>query len=261
MDRAKLRVWRYQEGLLKEEFKETAVEHVLTLVVNAREWVSLICSPDHLLELGVGYLFSEGILTSKEDIEGMRLNQDKGILRLWIKGADKLLELPFKRVITPGCGRGASFRTPLDLDTMETVNSSLFLDPDRIFQISRDFQRNSELWRATHGVHGCALFNSEGITLFRHDIGRHNAVDKILGHCLLKGIPTQDKGLLCSGRISSEMILKAIKARIPVVLSLSSATNQAVDLAKRYGVTLVGFTRAKGFLVYSHPDRVKVPSL
>ncbi len=109
MARAKFRVWRYQKGLLREEFKEIAVEHVLTLVVNAREWISLICSPDHLLELGVGYLFSEGILISKEDIEGMRLNQDRGILRLWIKGADELLDLPFKRVITPGCGRGLLF--------------------------------------------------------------------------------------------------------------------------------------------------------
>ncbi len=152
----------------------------------------------------------------------------------------------------------ASFRTPLDLEAMTPVNSSLVLDPDRIFQLSRDFQRNSELWRATHGVHGCALLNSKKIMLFRHDIGRHNAVDKVLGYCLLKSIPTQDKGLLCSGRISSEMILKAIKARIPVVLSLSSATNQAVDLAKRFGITLVGFTRTKGFLVYSHPDRIKV---
>ena len=257
MSQVSLRVWRYQDGFLREEVREVAVEHVLTLVVNSREWVSLLCSPDHLLELGVGYLFSEGILTRKDDIEGMRLDQDRGILRLWVKGADELLELSFKRVITSGCGRGASFRTPLDLEAMVPINSSLILESGRIFQFSRDFQRSSDLWRTTHGVHGCALFNTERIILFRHDIGRHNAVDKVLGYCFLKGVSTQEKGLLCSGRISSEMILKAIKARIPVILSLSSATDQAVELAKRFGITLVGFTRARSFVIYSHPGRIK----
>lgn len=252
-----LKVWKYREGALREEIRGVATEYALTVVLNARELVTLLCSPDHLEELGVGYLFSEGLLKEREDIEGMRLDQEKGIFRIWLKRGEELRELPFKRVITPGCGRGSSLRTPLDFEALEPIGSGVILTPEEVLQLCREFQRASELWKATHGVHGCALSDPQRILVFRQDIGRHNALDKVLGHCFLEGIPTQDRVLLSSGRISSEMLLKAIRGRIPIVLSLSSATDQAVQLAERLGVTLVGSARGRGFVVYSHPKRIK----
>lgn len=257
MSKVQVRVWRYGEGALTAERKDVAVEHVLTLVVNGRELVSLLCSPEDLEELGVGYLFSEGLLRKSQELGSLRLDPDRGILRIWLKGADDILDLPFKRVITPGCGRGASLRTPLDLEAMEPVEGGLFLEPEIVLRLAAEFQRASELWRATHGVHACALCAAEGILVFRQDIGRHNALDKVLGHCFLKGLSTGDKILIVSGRISSEMMLKVARGRIPVVLSLSSATDKAIELADRLGITLIGSAKGRKFLVYSHPGRIE----
>ena len=245
-------VFRVDERGQRDFFKgEVAVEFALTIVLNGKELVTLLCSPEDLQELVIGYLHSEGLIETKEEIKGVVLDERRGIARIWLKGKKDLAELPFKRVITSGCGRGASFRSALDIEGIKPVESSLSIEPADILHLTKEFQRCSEVYRATHGVHSASLCDTKQILIFKEDIGRHNALDKVFGKCLLEGIPTVDRIVITSGRISSEVLLKVARRDVPVVVSLSAPTDQAVGLAHDLRITLIGFARGKKMNVYA----------
>ncbi len=120
----------------------------------------------------------------------------------------------------------------------------------------KEFQRRSDLYRTTGGVHSAALCDSEKILVFSEDVGRHNAVDKIFGRCLLEDIPTDDRMVVTSGRISSEILLKVARRRIPLIASKSAPTDLGVKLANDLGITLLGFVRGKRMNVYANRWRI-----
>jgi len=122
----------------------------------------------------------------------------------------------------------------------------------------RDFNKRSELFLNTGGVHSVALGTDEGILLFHEDVGRHNAMDKTIGEASLKNIELFDKTVLTSGRVSSEMLIKAAKGQIPVIVSRSAPTDLAVELANNLGITIIGFARGQRMNIYSNPGRVKL---
>jgi FdhD protein len=128
--------------------------------------------------------------------------------------------------------------------------------PEEVFSLSRRFQGASELYRSTHGVHSAALCDTREVLVFAEDIGRHNAVDKVLGRCLLEGIAVADRILVTSGRISSEILFKAAGSGIPVLISKSAPTDMGVDLALELGITLIGFVRGGGMNVYAGQERI-----
>jgi len=125
-----------------------------------------------------------------------------------------------------------------------------------ILSLVRQFQYRSEVYRATHGVHSAALCDTDNILLFSEDIGRHNALDKIFGECILNSIPVNDRIIITSGRISSEMLLKVTKRQVPVIVSKSAPTDLGVKLANDLGITLIGFVRGKRMKVYTEDWRV-----
>lgn len=252
-----LEAMRYESGKLLPAKVGVATEYALTILLNGRELVTLLCSPAHLDELTIGYLHSEGLIGKADDVMGLSLNEQKGIARVWIRDKGGLAELPFRRIITPGCGRGATLRTPLDIG-LDPVRSQLEVHCEGLLDLVRDFQRRSETWKMTHGVHAAALCVLGEVLLFREDIGRHNALDKVFGRCLIRGIDTRDTIVISSGRISSEMLLKVARNGVPVAVSLSSATDQAVELAKRLGITLVGLARGRKLTIYSVPERISL---
>jgi FdhD protein len=136
------------------------------------------------------------------------------------------------------------------------VESLLQVSVGEILALTRDFQHRSETFRATGGVHSAALCDTSNILVFNEDIGRHNALDKVFGECLLNGIPTDDRLVITSGRISSEILLKVARRNIPVLVSKSAPTNLGVKMANELGVTLVGFVRGKRANVYTNTWRV-----
>ena len=125
-----------------------------------------------------------------------------------------------------------------------------------IFTLVSDFQHRSQVYRATGGVHSAALCDTKSILVFSEDIGRHNAIDKIFGECILKDIPTDDRMIITSGRISSEILLKVAKRNIPIIISKSAPTDLGVKLANDLGVTLLGFVRGKRINAYTNNWRV-----
>ena len=232
-------------------------ESPLTIIFNNRELVTLLCSPTDLKYLAVGFLFSEGLLNSKDEIRKITVDERGGVVRVDTdKGEEFADELVFKRLITSGCGRGASFYSAADIQDQAPVESRLTISTDQVFSLTREFQHRSEVYRATGGVHSAALRGRDSILVFSEDIGRHNAIDKIFGQCLLKDIPTDDGIIITSGRISSEILLKVTRRNIPILISKSAPTSLGVRLAADLGVTLIGFVRGKRMNVYTHGWRV-----
>jgi len=235
-----------------------AREFPLTIILNNQELVTLLCSPTDLKYLATGFLLSEGLLKSKDEIKKIIVDDRRGVVRVETERDRELdRDVLFKRLITSGCGRGASFYGAADAQSQTKVESRIEISTLEVFTLVSGFQDRSQVYKATGGVHTAALCDTKHILVFSEDIGRHNAVDKVLGECILNDISTDDRVIITSGRISSEILLKVAKRNIPMIISKSAPTNLGVSLADDLGITLIGFVRGKRMNVYTHEWRIK----
>ncbi len=243
----------------KRREKERALiiaERPVTLYLNDREIVTLLATPKNLKELAVGFMLSEGWLQENKPIEKIEVTP-QGAVRIRVKYRNRLTEKLFlKRTITSGCGRGTIFYNVLDSLRAKKIRSSAKISEDQVISLMQDLNRRSLLYRQSGSVHGAALAKPEQILFFCEDIGRHNAVDKVFGAAFLQGFSSAGRILLTSGRISSEILIKALKRRIPFLLSYSGPTDLAVEMARKMGVTLIGYIRGNRMKIYSHEERL-----
>jgi FdhD protein len=161
---------------------------------------------------------------------------------------------PARRTLASGCGGGVSFATE-----MQKVESQLTVRPEEVFSLMKQLNEKAELYRFSGGVHTSALCNNSNVLVAAEDIGRHNTLDKIVGECLLTKLPTNDKLLLTTGRISSEMLSKAARMKAPIIVSRSSPTDRSISIAQKLGITLIGYVRGNRLSVYSHEERLIPP--
>ncbi len=253
----KITIWRLTEESRSSIEDVVAREFPLTIILNNQELVTLLCSPTDLRYLAIGFLFSEGLLSSKDEIKKVAIDEQRGVVRVETKGDNALAsELVFKRFITSGCGRGASFYSAADVQNQEKVESRTQISAHEVLSLVREFQHRSQVYRATGGVHSAALCDTKSILVFNEDIGRHNAIDKIFGECILKDIPTEERIVITSGRISSEILLKVAKRNVPILISKSAPTDLGVKLANDLGITLIGFVRGKRMNAYTNDWRI-----
>lgn len=235
-------------------------ERPVTLFLNGREMVTLLCAGHHLDELAAGFFYAEGFIDTPEDVLKIEIDEQSGKVYLNTANVAPLAEnLWQKRTITSGCGKGSLFYYSLDALLSKPVQSDIRISPGQILDRVDDLNRQSEIYRRTHGVHNTVLAAPDRVLLFRDDIGRHNAVDMIVGHVFLNRIPLTDKLLITTGRLTSEMLIKAAKVNIPILVSRNTATSLAVELAKSLGITLIGYARAGKFTVYSGRERIDAP--
>jgi FdhD protein len=182
--------------------------------------------------------------------------------RVLVRGdfdADALEALGRRWTWGSGCGAGGTSRD-LDTPAYAPVGPGRPVSPERLRELFEAFAAKATFWRQTGGVHACALAGEDGIVLFAEDIGRHNAFDKIMGAALLGGIDVSDKFVLTTGRISAEIVSKAVACRVPMLASRSAVTSLGVKLARRFGLTLVGFLRGRRMNVYTGYERVAGPA-
>lgn len=232
-----------------------AREFPLTLILNGQELVTLLCSPKDLNYLAIGFLASEGFLKNKDDIKKIIVDDRRGVVR--VETTKDLAQEPlFKRLITSGCGRGASFYSAADAEGWLKVESQMTISAPNVIALVQELQGHSQVFRTTGGVHSAALCDTTNILVFSEDIGRHNAIDKIFGECLIRDIPTDNRILITSGRISSEILLKIAKRNLPILISRSAPTDLGLRLANDLAVTLVGFVRGKRMNVYTNEWRI-----
>lgn len=238
-----------------------AIEAPLTIFLNGKQFVTLLCTPEELDSLSVGFLRSEGIINEITDIVSLRIEAKEGYA--FVETAEKigaLEQLYGKRTITSGCGKGSIFFNVLDSLKSRPVESSLCLSFTQVSELMHLFQEKSALFRETGGNHSAAICTSDNIVVFCEDIARHNAVDKVIGRCLREKASIEDTILVTSGRLSSEILLKTAKMRIPILISRAAPTSLSIELAEHMGVTMIGFARGIRFNVYTHPRRIKKDS-
>ena len=247
---------RIEKGRRTEIMRSVAREFPLTIFLNNRQLVTMLCSPEALKDLAAGFLTSEGFLHNKDEIKSITLDSIRGVVRVQTTDNREISpEVMSQRLISSGCGRGAAFYSATDVQNT-VVTSRTTISATELLNLVMDFQHASPVYRETHGVHSAALYRSLKMLAHAEDIGRHNAVDKIFGHCILESIDTQDCILISSGRISSEIAHKAAKKSIPILVSISAPTTLAVRVAETMGLTLVASVRGDKMDVYTHNWRI-----
>jgi FdhD protein len=250
-------VRRFEAGRATSVADAVIREARIELDINDGQFrLAMLCLPRDLEALAVGFLLGEGILRRRQDLSEIRALPSEG--RLLVRGdfdADALEAIARRWTWATGCGAGGTGR---DFDSLgfAPVAAGRPLSPRRLHELSETFHARADLWRRTGGTHACALAAEAGIAVFAEDIGRHNAFDKIMGQAALDGIEVNDKLVLTTGRISAEIVSKAVACRVPMLVSRSAVTDLAVKLATRFHVTLVGFLRGRRLTVYSGFERV-----
>jgi FdhD protein len=233
-------------GRAEEVAGEIVREQPLSIYVNGEKFLTLLCSPMMLEALVTGYLWMEKVIADVGEITGLEISPVDGRADVTLRHP---VTLPTERILTSGCGGGITFR--IDHRLFPPVHSALRVRPAELGARMKELFGAAVHYQRSRGIHGAALADRERVLLVAEDVGRHNAVDKIKGEALRRGIPTADRLLLSTGRISSEMLLKAARMGVPVVASRTSPTEMAVGLAEQLGITVCGYVRADSLNVYA----------
>jgi FdhD protein len=227
-------------------------ETLLAIYVNGQELATVMCSPLDQEALAVGFLYNEGVIDSMAEIGLVQKNVVGTTVDVLLTHSD--FKPPRRMVLTSGCGGGITLQYLTGAHP--PLESNYVTTPAVIRQRMRDLQGAAQLYNRVRGVHTALLADEAQMRVSAEDIGRHNAVDKITGKALQAGMDTTDCQLLTSGRISSEMLTKARRMRIPVVVSRTAPTSVAVKLAQAWRICIVGYVRQGGMRVYTHPQRL-----
>jgi FdhD protein len=232
------------------------VEKPVILYVNGTLWLTFMCTPNYLEALAVGFLYNEGVIKSVDQIADIHICDNGDIIDIWLKHkVDKPVE--WKR--TSGCTGGY---TAVDTASINpTISNGSLINSNQVRNLVEKLFDSQELYRKTGGVHTSILTDGDQVTIFAEDVGRHNSLDKIAGRYLLEKIGFSQKLLLTTGRISSDMLQKAARIGAGIVISRTSPTSMSVELAEKWGITLIGYARRDRFNLYTHPGRIIDPSL
>lgn len=245
-------VFHYDQGTLNSVEQRVVQEYPLRLEVNGRELAILIASPHQLNFLVIGFLRLQGFITSLDDIQSLGVCSEFGAARVRVRG-----EIPARLTptLTSGCGTGISFQLPAaPLRPVQCAGTPVRFTPAQIFTLMRDLAQRAENYRAHGGIHSAAVGDGQQLLLYAEDLGRHNTLDRLAGAALFKKIDLHGTLLVTSGRISTEMVAKAVQLGITMIASRTSPTDMAIKIADQAGVVLIGYVRGESFDVYSHPQ-------
>lgn len=252
---ARVKIVKYKDNLASYQEDIVVKEAPLTVCCNNVEVATLLCSPEHEEELAIGFLVAAGLIKSKEKITAILHNTEENAV--FIKYKDENNQSVLKRYMTTGCGMGMLLCSEEELMASDKYNGTLSLEVKNIILLMKELQHKSELYLNTGGVHSAALSDGKEVIVFREDIGRHNAVDKIIGYATLNDIPLNDKVIISSGRISSEIVLKLAKVGVGGIISRSAPMDRAVEIAKNFNMTVIGFARGKRMNIYAGEERIR----
>ncbi len=252
---------RVEEEKLQEKKDLVIREYLFTILLNGQEIVTLNCSPDNLIELAVGFIFSAGFINNKADLKEVKEEFNKGIVSIQCENGKTISQIKDTKVVK-GSSSGIIYSNPgnfFSTTKNKNIISSGKLDYKIVYEIIEKLHHLSIVFKKTGGVHNSLLTDINGQDIvFREDIGRHNTIDKIIGHLVLNELTSEDKVVVLSGRISSEILQKIARVRIPFIVSAAAPTDLAIQLAEKMGITLIGFVRNKKMNIYTCSERVKM---
>jgi FdhD protein len=237
--------------------KDVIGEISLKIYINGTEYASLLCLNQLTEELALGFLYSEGVIDTIGDIASISYNERLFAVMIDLAAGKSVEKCESLRSVTSGCGKCFTYINPLKHDKFVALSYDKKFALGNIMQSMKDFERRSEIYKTVGGVHS-VLFQHDEFSVFNEDIGRHNCFDKITGVLLRnnKMNLVGDAILFVSGRVSSEIITKVIRMGVPVLVSRSTPTAAAVNLAREYNVTLLGYVRKNSGYVYSGAERL-----
>jgi FdhD protein len=247
---------KVSNGVHEKVIDEIVLEEIIYILVNRRFYASLLCTPNEKMELAVGSLYAQRVILSMEDMKSV---EDLGGNIICVRLNHDLQEdFQKRKVLTSGCAQGSIDLSILEEPEAESVKSNCKYSASNILTIMKEFNNKSEVFKQTGGVHSCAICSSEGIIFFSDDIGRHNALDKVIGRSLINKLELGNKLLMTTGRISSDIAVKAARAGIPLIVSHSAPTAMALNIAKSANITMIGFTRGNRMSIYCGEERIDI---
>lgn len=247
-------VFIYEDGKVTEKSLSVPVEMPAQLIINDREMLKIMVTPTQLREFAIGFLAGQGLIKTLDDIKTELVGEKKAILYFEIKRdilAEKIMATSY---LNPGCGGGVSFKS-LKFPKVQLKNNFKLKD---LLELMKQVLKSADLYKSSGGFHIAGFSVGSELFFTAEDIGRHNAVDKVIGSAFINGVDFSKSALFSTGRITFEAVAKASHLRIPVLVSRSSPTNLAVSLAQRQGITLIGYARGDKAKIYSKKERLIV---
>jgi FdhD protein len=234
-----------------------AGEHPLTLYVDKREIVTLMTLGAAPEALAIGFLRNQRLVDSIDQIASVQVDWDvNAVVVTTYGGLQDLEKKTEKRTATTGCGQGTVFGDLMeDIDAVH-LDDDVRIDEETLFGLLNAVRAHESIYKQAGAVHGCALAKGAEILTFVEDVGRHNAVDAIAGWMWLEGIDGRDKIFYTTGRLTSEMVIKAAQMRIPVLVSRSGLTKMGHEVAERVGITMIGRAVNKHYLLFTGAHRL-----
>ncbi|OIJ11637.1 formate dehydrogenase family accessory protein FdhD [Anaerobacillus arseniciselenatis] len=232
-------------------------EYPVTLFIDGNELATFQLTKADLDDWAIGYLYSEGIINGPSDLKRLTIDEDHGRILVEMNNEFDAEEFSQKqKTFTAGCGKGVTFFSMTDVKKFPKITTNRTVNLSYLLKKRHEFAQNSPLYLETGGMHGACIVDSDGNIIVREDIGRHNAVDKVLGYAVREGLDPKSLILLTTGRVSYEMLSKAARFGIGLIGTRTAATKQAVQLANFLQIEVVGYIRGKMATVYTSQGKV-----
>jgi len=258
--------FKWREGVARERIEKLAVEEPLEIRLGGRRFTLTMRTPGNDEELAAGFLFAEGFINDANELgEIRRVRGRKGApepnaIDIILNVAADGLRTRLKRNFTISSSCGVCGKTSIDSirRRVSSPSDSARVAPSVVLGLATKLRDGQRVFAATGGLHGAAIFDLDGtLVALREDVGRHNAVDKLVGYALTNAIlPLASHMMMVSGRLSFEIVQKAAAAGVPILAAVSAPSSLAVELAEEIGTTLIGFLRDGTFNIYTRPDRI-----
>lgn len=246
------KIVRISQGRRIPEERGVVEEYPLRLRVNGRDLATLICSPHQLNFLVAGFFRLQGFVSNVDDLLSLGICREFGLAEVRLKSA---LPERLQPTLTSGCGTGIAFNLPQGLTETMRLTTHTYRSAD-VFRTMQELQERAEQYRSHGGIHSAAIGGADGLILYAEDIGRHNTLDRLAGEALFRQLDLAGKIVVTSGRVSTEMVVKAARLGIGLVASRTSPTDKAIDFCEQAGIALIGYVRGGSLEIYSHPQRV-----
>ncbi len=231
----------------------TITETPVSLTLNGVVWTTFMCTPVHIEAMMVGFLFNEGVIDSMDEVADVRICEHGDNVDVWLTHD---APRPDSWTRTSGCAGGVTAVDSIRKPRSAAVTDTMILSPKQIRDLVDLLFESQQLYRKTGGVHTSALSNGDRVILSAEDIGRHNTLDKLAGLYLMQMPDAEKKALITTGRISSEMLQKAVRLGVGVLISRTSPSSLSIELAEKWGITLIGYARRNRFNIYANHQRI-----
>jgi FdhD protein len=232
------------------------VERPLTLFLNGQEIVTMMTIGDYPNYLAVGYLINQNMLLPDDEITGIDHDPELDVVVVRTKRKTNFEKKLKKKTLTSGCAQGTVFGDLMEKFEDIHLPKDAVLKTSWLYKLTKKINTVPSLYLEAGAIHGCVLCEEDRPLVYMEDVGRHNAIDKIAGYMFLEGLSPENKLFYTTGRLTSEMVIKTVQMRIPILISRSGFTAWGVELARKANLTLIGRAKGSRFIVLAGAERI-----